>query len=293
MSTFVYFASNDLRDPASGRKVADSPPRQREHFLLRYPHLAAQMPEPSRAELTSPAFSTYTSPPREYGRYFSSQSPLLRDPAQSLVHKEPTQLRKVEYNKFRVSVHEASHCLIADALGLKLYRLTTNPQQEENTLGHLLHEPGTPQQEIIVLLAGREGELMMFGDAGEGDSGDVRHATKLARELNPSNPDEAMRIYRQAARSMVAERKRLISALAVALERKQELVLDQIYSAIATARKQIATDGQPARQVQSASSAPTSTSTRKGRTLTQAEMVQRFGPALVQTTAIMTGKQRA
>ena len=116
-------------------------------------------------------------------------------------------------------------------------------------------------------------------DAGEGDGSDVRHATKLARELNLSNPDQTLRIYRQVARNMVKERKRLISPLAFELCRGKELLLEQIYDAIATARRKVAAECQPARQAQpSAASASTS---RKGRVLSQAKMQARFGHNMI------------
>ena len=299
MADSTSSADSNLRDCTSGRLLSHMTHRQREFYLERNPHMAGKIPPMLHDPHEIPAWtaSSYFNGMRvvsfeEARRERARQAGLLRDPAHSLFRKEPTQLRKVEYTAYRTAVHESSHTLIADALGVKLYKLTIKPEPEDNTLGRLLHEPSTPEKEIIILLAGREGELAVCGDAGEGDGSDVRHATKLARELNPNNPDEAMRIYRTAARNMVLERKRLISALAFELHRKQELLLDQIYDAIAIARKKIAAESQPTRQVQSSSASTSTSASRKGRTLTHAEMVQRFGPALVGTTAIMTGKRR-
>ena len=112
-------------------------------------------------------------------------------------------------------------------------RVTTKPR--DGNLGEVFFSDGRRSAQAITVLAGREGELKMLGDAGSGDGTDTRVALKLARDEAGGDEGKAsqlMRVWRETARQMVSDNLRAISKLAFELHRRREIDWDDIAAVI-------------------------------------------------------------
>ena len=152
---------------------------------------------------------------------------LLKDPARS---HEPT--KPATYSLFRVCAHEAAHAVVAHRSGLTVGRVTTHPRNGDLGATFFRRPEVGP---AIAILAGREGEIKVLGNAGSGDGTDRRVALKLARDEaggDEGKATELMRVWRQVAKQMVSDNFRAISKLAFALHRRREIHWDDITAVI-------------------------------------------------------------
>ena len=159
---------------------------------------------------------------------------LLSDPARSHAPTKPTPT----YNQFRICAHESAHACIAHRLGMTVAKVTTFPRN--GALGETFYSNGSRLEEAVIILAGREGEIALLGDAGSGDGSDTRLALKLARDEaggDEGKTAELMRAWRQVAKKMVVDNKRAISKLAFELHRRRELTWDHVAAVIDAASK--------------------------------------------------------
>jgi hypothetical protein len=211
----LLLRQNPPRDPLTGRRLKDLTPRALAAVLERYPALRAVAPE--------------LPDPNAIPKWDISWSPLLRDPAP--VRHEPT--KPVTYSLFRICAHEAAHAVVAHRCGLAVARVTT--KAGNGNLGQVLHADGSRRERAVVLLAGREGEIALLGNAGTGDGSDTREALKLARDDAGGDEGKAsqlMRVWRETARKMVSDNLRAVSKLAFELHRRREIEWDDIAAVI-------------------------------------------------------------
>ena len=217
------------RDPLTGRLLKDLTPRALASVLEKYPCLKQVAPElPDSNASRNWAVKGRFNGQRVVTPEEARSAALLRDPARKF---EPT--RPTTYSLFRTCSHESAHAVVAHRLGLAVAKVTTLPG--DGNLGQVLHADGSRQQRAIILLSGREGEIILLGSAGTGDGSDTRNALKLARDEAGGDEDKAaelMRAWRQVAKQMVSDNLRAISKLAFELHRRREIEWDDIAAVI-------------------------------------------------------------
>ena len=126
---------------------------------------------------------------------------------------------------------------MAIACGFEVARVSVIP--DGTTGGRVIHsQDGSRATQGIVLAAGREGELLMFGTAGDADSQDAKRARKLA--LEEANGDEQraeqlLSAWRTVAKRHVKAHERSIRKLAFELHRRRQLDWAEITAVIDSA----------------------------------------------------------
>ena len=220
----------DARDPETGLLVKHHTEKQRAHYELRHPEMVGKLP-PVVERNFSPAWE----PTHVGGREITRESALLRDPAP--VRKAPTRPEPINYTTMRFAAHEASHCRVAIACGFEVARVSVIP--DATTGGRVIHsQDGSRATQGIVLLAGREGELLMFGTAGDADSKDAERALALALEESGGDEqraEELLNAWRTVAKRHVKAHERSIRKLAFELHRKRQLDWKEITAVIDSA----------------------------------------------------------
>jgi hypothetical protein len=93
------------------------------------------------------------------------------------------------------AAHEAGHAFACPVLGLRVYRVEI---REQGDLGGLCtHERGEDAEQLVVAVAGEIADVQLGVHdptvAGECARSDRRVALDLARRLDPTNPDRAIR----------------------------------------------------------------------------------------------------
>jgi hypothetical protein len=220
----------ELHDPETGRLVKFHSPGQRKSFLTRNPNIDPASLPPVHDYNRVPAWdnaSTVAGEPADLrlrAERRARNAALLADPS-SLTRREAT--KPATYTLFRICGHESAHAVVAHRLGLTVARVTTHPR--DGLLGQVFHADGSRQATAVVLLAGREGEIALLGNAGTGDGSDTRQALKHARDEaggDEGKAAELMRTWRQVAKQMVSDNLRAISKLAFELHRRREIDWD-------------------------------------------------------------------
>ena len=216
----------DLRDE-SGFLVKHHTEKQREAYLLRNPQLVGTLPP----MLDPNAMPAWELPTHVSGR-LPAAAGLLRDPLPT--RKAPTRPEPINYTTMRFAAHEAAHSRVAIACGFEVARVSVVP--DAATGGRVIHsQDGSRATQGIVLLAGREGELLMFGNAGGADSKDAERARQLAIAEaggDEQRAEDLLSAWRVVARKHVKAHERSIRKLAFELQRRRQLDWAEITAVI-------------------------------------------------------------
>ena len=229
ITTFSFYG-NELRDDQSGIAVKNHTAGQREAYLLRHPELVGKLPdvrdanEKPQLPPTVVGGRTWWAEPRNAG--------LLSD--KPPVRSTPTKPAPISYTTMRFACHEAAHARVAIACGFEVARVSVVP--DATTGGRVIHsQDGSRATQGIVLLAGREGELLMFGNAGGADSRDAERARQLAIAEaggDEQRAEDLLSAWRVVARKHVKAHERSIRKLAFELQRKRQLDWAEITAVI-------------------------------------------------------------
>jgi hypothetical protein len=122
----------------------------------------------------------------------------------------------------RTAVHEAAHAVAARAYGLSISFAEVCADDSSESLGRVRHEAGEGWTDVVVALAGPQGELAFYNDEW-GSNHDREHAEQYARKVDPDFSDEVMQAAQTAAAKIIRENRTVISTLAVILERQGKL----------------------------------------------------------------------
>ena len=231
--TFTTYDDHEPRDPQNGLRLSNLTELQLASYLDRHPHMRGKVAKP-RDPNAKPKWET---PTAINGRtwYAPEKAALLKDPAP--VRKVPTRPETINYPTMRYAAHEASHCRVAIACGFEVARVSVIP--DATTGGRVIHsQDGSRATQGIVLLAGREGELLMFGNAGGADSRDAERARQLAIAEaggDEQRAEDLLSAWRVVARKHVKAHERSIRKLAFELQRKRQLDWEEITAVIDSA----------------------------------------------------------
>jgi hypothetical protein len=133
--------NSELRDSETGRLVKEHTPAQREHFLLRHPNVDPATLPPVIEPVSSPAFSTYTMAPKEFGFYWPRKAGLLSD-TRSVTKPAVTTL-----SNHRRNLHESAHGIATYLLGRPIVRVSV--LESNGNAGHVLHYNPAHQTKTI------------------------------------------------------------------------------------------------------------------------------------------------
>jgi hypothetical protein len=128
-----------------------------------------------------------------------------------------------EQPRAATAIHEASHAVVAERLGLCPTRASIRPDADSN--GRVFHSHGPWRDEILVCLAGSIGaSLFYLGTAQrvDGDQADHEEVMRLLR-AHSKNPEHELAELTSEATRLVLSHKRAIAELAQLLLRDEEL----------------------------------------------------------------------
>jgi hypothetical protein len=121
----------------------------------------------------------------------------------------------------RAAVHEAAHAVATKAYG-SLIHLAEICVDNPEWCGRVCHEVWGAWENVVVCLAGAQGELAFFNNEW-GSGHDLECAKRLARKVDPDYRGEVIQSARTAAAKIVRDNRTVISVLAVVLEHKGKL----------------------------------------------------------------------
>ena len=141
--------------------------------------------------------------------------------------------------------HEAGHAVIGRVLGMTCGGATTVPNFEELEAGHAITHVERSisdwdargrwrwksmfRARILMLMAGRESEIEVFGKAPDARFGDGADLREIARTMEEADVDDALLAkMRVKTRGLVRRHRDAIRSVAKALIRKRKLSSEQI-----------------------------------------------------------------
>lgn len=161
---------------------------------------------------------------------------------------DPTVIAKpIKYDDPRRAHHEGAHIVLANVQGVNVSVASIDPDGRSESYIEI-DDNATDEQRLLIFLGGREGELLGLGDAGDGDSSDLRHARDIALRLTGGDADAAeakIRGYQAVANNLLSKHRSLVKALADALINRRTLDRDAINSVIDDTRAAASTRSSP------------------------------------------------
>jgi Peptidase family M41 len=134
--------------------------------------------------------------------------------------------KPIEQTEARTAIHEAGHAIIGNVLGLTVVRATIEPEGASD--GIVQYQPKISDSQLLLCtVAGREAEMVHFGDAGNGDGGDIRNARRIALRMTDGDSVMAEKIIarnRAIARRLLRRERGPLARVAELLVERRTLV---------------------------------------------------------------------